>query len=180
MLIINKNWTMALKIQFILEIIIFAIGYYYLYKKETNKKQLIYKSLFYFYIIGVLFVTILPLDFQFFQIGNFSYFNANNFFHPFEDLLMHRSGALKGIILNIIMLIPFGLLYPLVLKKNTFFKTLTTGILFILGIEITQMICSLFSIGFRTFDITDVLTNILGLLIGYMFYLLAKKTNDII
>lgn len=182
MFITGRDWTVALWIQFILEIILFAYGYYrFIYQKETNKKKLIFKTLFYLYLIAVLYVTLLPLDFQFFQLDNFVYFNANNFTHPFEDLLLGRSGALKGIILNMIMLIPFGILYPLAIKKQSFIKCITTGLLFILGIEISQMLLSLFSIGFRTFDITDVIVNTTGLIIGYIIYKIINiLKNDIV
>lgn len=171
MFITGRDWTVAVWIQFVLEIILFVYGYYrYIYKKETNKNKLIFKTLFYLYLIGVLFVTILPLDFQFFKLDNYTYFSANNFIHPFEDLLKGRSGALRGIILNIIMLIPFGFLYPLTTKKSSIINCFMQGLFFILGIEILQMLLSLFCIGFRTFDITDVIVNTTGVLIGWVIY----------
>lgn len=171
MFIVGKDWTIAVGIQFVLEIILFVYGYHKcIYKKETDTTKLIVKTLFYFYLIAVLFVTLLPLDFQYFELGNFTYWNANNFMRPFEDLVLGRRGALRGIILNTIMLIPFGILYPLVIQKTNVIKCISIGLLFILGIEVSQMLLSLFCIGFRTFDITDVIVNTIGIFIGYIIY----------
>lgn len=67
------------------------------------------------------------------------------------------------------MLIPFGILLPTI-KKLTFIKCIFYGLSFIFIIECSQMILSLMSIGFRSFDITDIITNIIGVCIGYIIY----------
>ncbi|MEG0367082.1 MAG: VanZ family protein [Coprobacillus sp.] len=165
----SRDWTLPVYIQFFLLIILFLYIYYkFIYSKNNNKTSLVFQTLFYTYIIGVLFVTILPLDFQYFEFTTVPW-STNNFIHPFEDLLLNRTGALKGIILNVIMLIPFGILLPTI-KKLTFIKCILYGLSFIFIIECSQMILSLMSIGFRSFDITDIITNIIGVCIGYIIY----------
>ncbi len=182
MLITHQNWNLSIVIQFIIEIFLFIKIYYHvIYLQYHNQKKFIYYTLFYVYLVGILFVTLLPLDFQDFQIGNWWYFSCNNFTMPFRDIIYQYGGAMKGVILNIIMFIPFGLLFPLCFQRH-FIQTAFVGLLSILSIEILQMLFSLFCIGFRTFDVTDIITNFTGLCIGYSLYkilTLIKKTVTI-
>ncbi|WP_195837001.1 VanZ family protein [Sharpea porci] len=73
---------------------------------------------------------------------------------------------MRQIILNIIMTIPFGFLLPLVAKKMNLIKVVLITMTFSLSIEFFQF----FSITYRATDITDVITNTLGGLIGYCLY----------
>lgn len=65
------------------------------------------------------------------------------------------------------MMIPFGFMYPI--KGRSFFKIVFMTFLFSLTIELLQPFVSS-----RTSDITDLLTNALGGIIGYIFYLIFK------
>lgn len=174
MLITGRDLTFAVMIQLILELVLFAYLYYrYIFQRNNdNLWALIFKSLFYLYIIGVLFVTLLPLDFQYFKI-NTVYAQHSNLFHPFEDLLLNRSNALKALALNIIMFMPFGFLVPII-TKYSFIKTLITIFIATLSIELLQVLLSCFNIGFRVFDITDIITNCLGGIIGFIVFWLFK------
>ncbi|WP_373155926.1 VanZ family protein [Clostridium sp. AUH-JLR23] len=175
MLITQRNWTSAIWIQFFIEIIIFiAIYYYFIYLKYQKQKVLFYRTLLYVYIIGILFVTLLPLDFQYAQFDHFHHFTVHNFTFPFRDVIYHYGGAITNVILNTFMFIPFGFLVPLSFQYS-FIKTMLIGLMTIIGIESLQMIFSLFCIGFRTFDITDIITNFIGLCLGYLIYYIDKK-----
>lgn len=186
MLITQKEWTIAVWIQFLIEMAFFiSVYYHYLYLRYKGQPHFIYLSLFYIYLVAVLFVTLLPLDFQYFEWGNLVYFSTNNFTEPFRDIFLHYSGAIKGVILNTILFIPFGFLFPLsmlnkhhFLSQIGFFKTILCGMVVILSIEILQMFFSLFCVGFRTFDITDVITNTLGVCIGYLCYQIMCILKD--
>jgi glycopeptide antibiotics resistance protein len=95
---------------------------------------------------------------------------------PFDDYFSGRGDAVRQIVLNVIMMVPFGFLLPLVRKQNVLFSLLWT-FLFSLGIELTQPLIN----GFRTADITDLITNTMGGLLGYFLYLLFKPViNKII
>ena len=85
---------------------------------------------------------------------------------PFIDVINKRGDHLRQIILNIIMTIPFGFFLPLVGKKMNLIKTVLITTAFSISIEFLQ----LFSIAYRATDITDVITNTLGGLIGYCLY----------
>ena len=84
----------------------------------------------------------------------------------FIDVINKRGDYLRQIILNIIMTIPFRFFLPLVGKKMNLIKTLFITMAFSFSIEFFQ----LFSIAYRATDITDVITNTLGGLIGYCPY----------
>lgn len=58
---------------------------------------------------------------------------------------------------NILLLVPFGFLFPLAFPGK---RCLPTGFAAILGIEMLQPLVG------RSFDVDDLLTNMLGLLIG--------------
>jgi glycopeptide antibiotics resistance protein len=77
---------------------------------------------------------------------------------------------LYQIIYNIIAFAPFGLLLSVNLKVTNFWRKLTYICALSFAVEITQYI---FAIG-RT-DITDVITNTLGGLIGLLFYKACNK-----
>ena len=93
---------------------------------------------------------------------------------PFGMSFIIMVVPLQMFILNTFMFIPFGFLVPLSFQYS-FIKTMLIGLMTIIGIESLQMIFSLFCIGFRTFDITDIITNFIGLCLGYLIYYIDKK-----
>lgn len=69
----------------------------------------------YVYIVMALWVTIMPFHIPFFGSTNYLFFKAVNLI-PFRDLKLNYYGSLREIILNIIMMMPFGVLYPIIKK----------------------------------------------------------------
>jgi glycopeptide antibiotics resistance protein len=88
---------------------------------------------------------------------------------PFDDLIHKRGDALRQILLNTVMTIPFGFLLPLV-KKQSIFTCILWTFLFSLAIELLQPLLN----GLRSADVTDLITNTAGGIIGYAGYLLLK------
>lgn len=76
------------------------------------------------------------------------------------------------------MTIPFGFLLPLTKNRETnLIKTVLYTFLLSLSIEILQPLID----GFRSSDITDLITNVIGGIIGYFLYLIFKPlTNKIL
>jgi glycopeptide antibiotics resistance protein len=74
---------------------------------------------------------------------------------------------------NFVVFIPFGLFLGINLKKASFWRKLAYISIFSLGVEILQFI---FAIGIT--DITDIITNTLGGLVGLLVYDLGKKYID--
>ena len=91
---------------------------------------------------------------------------------PFDDLLYNRRDAMREIILNVIMMIPFGILFPLVsrTKSHLFLRTILLTFLLSLTIELLQPLIT-FS---RSADITDLITNTAGGIIGYACYFVFR------
>lgn len=72
-------------------------------------------------------------------------------------------------LLNILIFVPIGLALPFVLKSSRFGWTVLTGFCFTFAIEFLQ--------GFsnqRDGNTDDIITNTLGVIVGYLLYLLMK------
>ncbi len=96
---------------------------------------------------------------------------------PFRQLLglfkepNHMMWFLQ-IILNIILFIPFGFMFPIIHQKLSK-STIAYGALFSLAIEIMQYIS-----GRGLADIDDLINNTLGAVIGYFIYRAGKMEYD--
>ena len=84
--------------------------------------------------------------------------------------------SLEGIILNILLFIPFGYLLPLIWDQtDRWWKVTLLGLCASLIIELLQLITRL---GYS--DVDDLINNTVGALIGYGIYkaILRKSSND--
>ena len=93
------------------------------------------------------------------------------FFHPNINLIPFHDGFSLGFLLNILLFVPLGFLCPLISKhyrsiKNTFFIGL--------GLSVAIEVVQLFTL-YRATDIDDLITNVVGTLIGYFCFRLAHK-----
>ncbi len=81
------------------------------------------------------------------------------------------SNDLFGLIMNIILFVPVGILVPLLWKNNSSLKnTVFIGFVFSLFIEVSQLF------NFRATDIDYLLMNTLGSALGYfIYYLFFRK-----
>ncbi len=77
------------------------------------------------------------------------------------------SGAKYEVILNAVMLVPLGLLLPIIMKCGTK-RIAVVALCLVVAIECLQLA---FSIG--TFELADIVENICGALLGYGIYALA-------
>lgn len=77
--------------------------------------------------------------------------------------------------LNILMTIPLGIYFGLFYKKSTFKTSLQLGLLTGLTIESTQFLADQLVNLKRWVDINDILTNCLGVLIGYGLFVVLDK-----
>lgn len=150
---------------------VYAIFFHKRWKKLDRDASLIY-HLIYIYLTLVLFVTLMP-----FRIPIPGITGTNNLFWksinwvPFIDLIEHNGNAFRGIFLNVVMLIPFGFLLPRI-KEHTGFQIAIFGFLFSLSIETMQLLYVWAGgIENRSFDVTDLITNTFGALVGYLSHL---------
>ena len=92
---------------------------------------------------------------------------------PFVNLLDYES--MRDLLLNVIgnctMFIPTGILTPVLYRHlDSFKKTVLTGFLISLAIEIIQL-----PFAVRASDIDDLILNTLGVMAGYGIHVLVKK-----
>lgn len=141
----------------------------FLFKKWKRKgtKDLLINTLLYFYFIGYLYFTLMPIVTSLPFIFNHPYTSMN--LKLFDDLINGRGDYLIQIILNIILTIPFGFLISCKIDKVNLFKVMFYA--FILGIT-TELLQPL--INARSADITDLLTNTIVGVIGYFVYRITK------
>ena len=143
-------------------------------KKQSIKlKKHIINIVFIVYILLLLSVTV-----NLFRGSGFAPENRANFV-PLKSLIYALKNIsdiyiLLGLILNVILFIPFGFLLPVVFPKRAAKLWLTTlyGFPLSLFIELTQLLLP--GIG-RAFDVDDLIFNTLGAVVGYLLYLLCRK-----
>ncbi|CAH8715552.1 VanZ family protein [Paenibacillus thiaminolyticus] len=158
-------------IDFILLAFIYVLFFYRKWSKKS-KKHLILNSIIYVYIVMVLFVTVMPFTLPFGGTNNLFMETAN--FIPFRDLMANYSGAARELLLNVIMMMPFGFLYPISKKKGVLI-TVALTFLFSLIIESSQLLSAWWGgLHSRTFDVTDLITNTIGGLLGYLIFLVLR------
>ncbi len=82
---------------------------------------------------------------------------------------------MRQILLNVLMMIPFGFLLP-VIKKCRLWRCIMYTFLLSLIIELLQPLIN----DYRSADITDLITNTIGGLVGYLLYLVLRQFVDVI
>jgi glycopeptide antibiotics resistance protein len=158
-----------------LAIFVSIIFYIVRYKndKVITKSKKIVNCLFVCYITGLLelvwFIDIISnvwyyLLYHMDSGAVVSFFTFE--FNLIPNFWNHLNSEVIG---NMIMFIPFGVLFSLSQEKFYFRKTLKYGALCTFVIEILQPLFG------RSFDINDLLMNIVGVIVGTFIYLLIKK-----
>lgn len=154
--------------KYLIDFIVLALLYvFYLFKKwkRKGKDVLIFNTLMYVYLSFVLYFTLMPIIVKLPFILNHPYTPMNMV--PFVDVLLGRGDFFRQVVLNVIMTIPFGFLFPLTGNRAAGFgRTVFACFLMSLGIELLQPLLA----GFRSSDITDLITNVIGGALGYGIY----------
>ena len=149
---------------------------------SQKKIQIIFKLIFIFSFLSYIETLIEVTLFKYISITDL--FSSERWFYiqfinyvPFSDWNIDRGGLIRDVLLNIALFFPFGFLLQMINKNNKInllqiFIPFTTSI----SIEILQYI---FSVGVT--DITDVICNTLGAILGEISYLvfniIFKKNN---
>ena len=159
---------MKVLVDFVVLIIIYFWKFYEKWK-EKGRDVLLVNTIMYIYLSFVLYFTLMPIVTSLPFIFNHPYNSMN--LVPFIDVLNGRGDFIRQVGLNVIMTIPFGFLMPLVKKENArLLKVVFYTFLLSLGIELLQPLIN----GTRSADITDLITNVLGGIIGYIIFLIFK------
>lgn len=140
--------------------------------KIRGRDVLLVNTLMYIYLSFVLYFTLMPITASIPFILNHPYQPMNMV--PFIDISLRRGDFFRQVILNIIMTVPFGFLFPLTGNRTgKFGRTILFCFAMSLGIELLQPLIN----GFRSSDITDIITNVFGGIIGYVCYLVFRPVT---
>ncbi len=161
--------------KYLIDFAALVLLYTFVFFKKWNSKGkdiLLVNTFMYIYLSFVLYFTLMPIITSIPFILNHPYTPMN--LVPFIDVLERRGDFLRQVILNTIMTIPFGFLFPLTRNRTAKFSTtILFCFLMSLSTEILQPLIN----GFRSSDITDLITNVIGGIIGYGLYVIFKPVT---
>ena len=162
-------------IKYLIDFIALALIYIFVFFrkwKTRGRDILLVNTLMYLYLSLVLYVTLMPVITSIPFVLNHPYTPMN--LVPFIDVLKGRGDFFRQVVLNVIMTVPFGFLFPLTRRKTANFgKTVLFCFLMSLGIELLQPLIS----GTRSSDVTDLITNVTGGVIGYALFAISKPVT---
>lgn len=141
-------------------------------RRRRSTGKIILSSLFSCYITGLLCLTLFNSI-----IGDIYYFlfyhapsgRSHQWFtfeYDFIPDFFHNFGAEN--LGNIVMFLPFGILYPLFREGSTWKRTLVAGFMTTFGIELLQPVFG------RSFDINDIILNSLGVIASTIVFYTLK------
>ena len=138
--------------------------------KAKGKDVLLVNTLLYLYLSFVLYFTLMPVITSLPFILNHRYKHMN--LVPFIDVSMGRGDFSRQIVLNTIMTMPFGFLVPLTRNRTAEFgRTFFYCFLMSLGIELLQPFFN------RSSDVTDLITNVIGGILGYGLHVIFRPVT---
>lgn len=135
-------------------------------KREIKKKQAVAATMLPVYVF-ILFSSLVLSR----QTGDASGYRLNPFW-KWVAVFNGDTMYIKEIILNVVMLLPYGFLLPVMLPKANFLKTLVSGVVISVLIEVLQLIT-------RTglCETSDIIHNTIGILAGYCLFILLRKNH---
>lgn len=164
------KYTMKYLIDFIALILLYSFVFFRKWKSK-GKDILLINTLMYVYLSFVLYFTLMPVITSLPFILNHPYKHINMV--PFVDVLTGRGDFMRQILLNVIMMVPFGFLFPMTQNPAVGFRrTVFFCFLICLGIELLQPLFT------RSADITDLITNIIGGMVGYVLYIVFRPITS--
>ena len=152
----SENYPMII----IFTVIIVAIRIAYLIVHK--QKFIFYKE---FFMLAFLLYSLLLFYVVTFQDVNYG---TNNFV-PFHEIFRYEFGSsyfIHNILGNILLFIPFGYFVSRIMTTRKPWATLIISLITAVTIECTQLMIG------RTFDVDDIILNVLGCMLGYLVYLM--------
>lgn len=136
------------------------------------KSQKLAQVLLAFYLIILVWILLFKFSISFSDVLDQLNNQPRNInFIPFkESVILNQKINLSEIVYNSLIFVPFGGLLGIVDKKSSLLKRMFFFFLFSLAIEVSQFI-----LGLGATDITDIITNVSGGLIGLFIYKLLDK-----
>lgn len=166
----GKNGAMKYLIRYFIDFTVLAFLYASVFFKKwrvQGRDTLLVNTLMYVYLSLVLYFTMMPVVVSIPFILDHPYKLMN--LTPFIDVSLGRGDFFRQVVLNVIMTLPFGFLFPLTGEKRAKFgATVFFCFLMSLSIELLQPFFD------RSSDVTDLITNVTGGALGYGLYTIFK------
>ena len=135
--------------------------------KDNNKANKLTNVLFIIYLIALFWIIIFKFNVPFSYMGNMRRINLI----PFRELILNGKFAFSQIIMNVVIFVPLGIYAGILFKRWIIGKKFFLFFLISLICEVSQFI-----LGIGASDITDIINNTLGGIIGLMIYKGIEKT----
>ena len=134
--------------------------------KDNNITNKVTTVLFIIYLIALFWILLFKLGVRFSYMGN----RSVNLIPFSEPLILNGKIDVGEIILNVVIFVPLGIYAGVLFKRWTFGTKLFFFFLISLMFEGLQFILRV-----GAFDITDIITNTLGGIIGLMIFKAIEK-----
>ena len=131
------------------------------YLIKNHEKFVIYKEL-----LSLSFLIYIMCLFQVVTFQDDTTWSSNNFI-PFKEIMRYNMGSrlfFKNVIGNMVMFLPYGFFVSYYLDNKKLSLTFTLTLITSVAIETVQLIIG------RTFDIDDIILNVIGGTLGFYIY----------
>lgn len=140
--------------------------------RRLGKRPLLVYTLMYGCLAGIVRFTLTPVLTALPYCFDHPYIPTH--MAPFEDVIHRHGDYVRQIVLNVVLFLPFGVLQPLCDRcrgrRPRFWRCLLLALALSAGIELVQPLLHVF----RRADITDVITNTIGGVLGYALWALGN------
>jgi len=146
------------------------------HRKNLFSWRLLVLFFFYVYISMIILIVLLPMPVYKESIEIFKGMYIKNNYIPFKSIIqiinnLSLATALKQVMGNIIMFVPFGFFIPILFRKYSIKKYTIICFLIACSIEMSQLVLSnIIGVRFKITDIDDVILNLSGGVIGYYIF----------
>ncbi len=140
---------------------------------DDNKTNNLTKILFIIYMIALFWIIIFKFDIPFSNLG---YMRSLNLIPFSESLIINDKLDFREMIMNVVIFIPLGIYLEILFKKYSTGRKIFIVFLISFICEVSQFI-----LGVGASDITDIINNMSGGIIGIVIYKVIVKImkNDV-
>ena len=171
---VERSDGMKYQVKYFVDVAVLMFLYAFVFFRRwrpQGRDRLLVNTLMYAYLSLVLYFTMMPVVVSIPSMLDHPYTPMN--LVPFIDVSLGRGDFFRQVLLNVIMTMPFGFLFPLTRDRRARFgATVFSCFLLSLGIELLQPFFD------RSSDVTDLITNVTGGALGYGLYALFKPVTS--
>lgn len=171
MVIPNEVYNVLSEVWPMIFIFVFIVGIIRIFSLKSQGKQIvIYKE-----FVSLIFIIYLLMLFE--LVTNTDMKSIGNNFTPFKEMFRYKITSklfLRNVIGNVVLFVPFGFFICYYIKRCELWKCTIISIITSLTIESIQ-----YKIG-RSFDIDDILLNVIGGLCGFLIYRMFKAIERVL